>query len=61
MQLDRLEQWNIKLKVTPKERKRIQKEAIDLDMRIAEYIKFKVLGNVSHQNKLVEGKSTNLF
>lgn len=54
MRLDRLEQWNIKLKVTSLERKKIQKEAIDLDMRVAEYIKFKVLGDFSNQNKLIE-------
>lgn len=53
----KFEKWNIKLKVTSQERKKIQKEAIDLDMRVAEYIKFRVLGNLPVQNKTMQGKS----
>lgn len=57
MELDRTERWNIKLKVTPQERKKIQKQAIDLDMRIADYVKFKLLENDSTQKDFIEKKS----
>ena len=52
----KLEQWNVKLKVTPQERRKIQKEAIDLDMRVAEYIKVKLLGDGSNCLDLTQGK-----
>jgi len=51
-------QWTIRLRVSPEERKQIQKEAIDRDLSIAEYIKLKVLESDSPTIKrLVEGKS----
>ena len=56
MKLDRFERWNIKLKVTSQERKQIQKEAIDNDMRVAEYIKVKLLGDGSNCLDLTQGK-----
>ncbi len=49
-------EWTIRLRVSPEERKRIHKEAIDRDLSIAEYIKFKVLDD-SSVNHLVGGKS----
>ena len=49
--------WNIKLRVTPQERRRIQKEAIDLDMRVSDYIRLKVLGDSKLEKQLVQGKS----
>ncbi|MDJ0717767.1 MAG: hypothetical protein QNJ54_26690 [Prochloraceae cyanobacterium] len=57
MKTNTSERWNIKLKVTSQERRRIQKEAIDLDLRVADYIKLKVLGDFSVEDKLNEGKS----
>ena len=51
-----LKDWNIKLKVSPEEEKRIKKEAIDNDMRVAEYIKLKVLGDGSNVLDLTQGK-----
>lgn len=35
--------WNVKLRVSPEEEKKIKKDAIDYEMKLAEYIKFKVL------------------
>jgi len=58
MKLEQAEQWNIKLRVTSKERRKIQKEAIDLDMRVSEYIKSRLLGSLSIQEKrTIQGKS----
>ncbi len=51
------QQWTIRLRVSPEERKQIHKEAIDRDLSIAEYIKIKVLGAPSIHNHLIEGKS----
>ena len=50
-------QWTIRLRVSPEERKRIHKEAIDRGLSIAEYVKSKVLGDFSRTNNLIEGKS----
>ena len=58
MKLDQFERWNIKLRVTSAERKQIQKEAIENDMRVAEYIKLKVLGAPIHSLDLTQGKSS---
>lgn len=43
--LSQVKGWSIKLKVTPEQEKKIKKEAIDLEMRVPEYILLKVLGN----------------
>jgi len=51
------QRWNIKLNVTPQERRKIQKEAIDLDMRISEYIKLKLLGDLPIQKNILQEKS----
>lgn len=45
MNSQRLKEWHIKLKVSYEEERRIKKEAIDHDMRVAEYIKSKILSN----------------
>ncbi len=52
-----LKGWSIKLQVSPEEEKKIRKEAIDNDMRVAEYIKVKVLGDGSNCVDLTQGKS----
>ena len=52
-----LKGWSIKLQVSPEEEKRIKKEAIDNDMRIAEYVKLKLLGDNSNCLDLTQGKS----
>ena len=49
-------QWTIRLKVSPEERKRIHKEAIDRGLSIAEYVKLKLLQDSSIKNHLIEGK-----
>ena len=54
---NQFQQWTIRLKVSPEERKRIHKEAIDNGQSIAEYVKRKVLGDLSRTNNLIEGKS----
>lgn len=38
-----IKEWNVKLRVSPEEEKKIKKDAIDYEMKLAEYIKFKVL------------------
>ncbi len=58
MKSNGLERWNIKLRVTSAERKQIQKEAIDNDMRVAEYIRLKVLGGYSTSLNLTQQKSS---
>jgi len=45
--------WNIKLQVSIEEERQIKKDAIDYDMKVAEYIKHKLLDRLS-----VEGIST---
>lgn len=50
-----LKGWSIKLPVSPEEEKRIRKEAIDYDMRVSDYIRYKVLGDFS---QATEGKSS---
>ncbi len=57
MKENKLSEWTIRLKVSPEERKQIHKEAIDLGLSIAEYVKLKVLQNSSIRNRLIEGKS----
>ena len=37
--------WNIRLTVSSEEEKRIKKEAIDNDMKVSDYVKFKLLGS----------------
>lgn len=56
MKSNQCPQWTIRLRVSPEERKQIQKEAIDRDLSIAEYIKLKLLDDSSMKN-LVQGKS----
>ena len=58
MKPNTFQRWNIKLRVTPQERRKIQKEAIDHDMRVSEYVKSRLLEDFSVQKNLVEGKST---
>ena len=58
MKSNGLERWNIKLRVTSAERKQIQKEAIDNDMRVAEYIRLKLLGGYSTSLNLTQQKSS---
>lgn len=57
MKLELAEKWNIKLKVTAKERRKIQKDAIDLDLRIGEYVKLKLLGDLPIPKEKLEEKS----
>ncbi len=57
MKTNQLAQWTIRLRVSPEERKRIHKEAIERDLTIAEYVKSKVLEDSSRGNLLIEGKS----
>lgn len=57
MKLEKIQQWNVKLKVTPQERKQIQKEAIDLDLKIGEYVKLKLLGDSSFSEETLQKKS----
>ncbi|MDJ0718343.1 MAG: hypothetical protein QNJ54_29645 [Prochloraceae cyanobacterium] len=49
--------WNIKLQVSVEEERRIKKDAIDYDMKVAEYIKHKLLDNLSPNQNLTQGKS----
>ena len=49
-------EWHVKLKVSPEEERKIKKEAIDNDMRVAEYIKLKLLGDGSNCLNLTQGK-----
>lgn len=44
-------EWHVKLKVSLEEEKRIKKEAIDNNMRVAEYIKLKILANPAILNQ----------
>lgn len=57
MKKNQLPQWTIRLRVSPEQRKKIQKEAIDRDLSIADYIKSKVLDELSIKNPRIEGKS----
>ena len=36
-------EWHVKLRVSPEEEQKIKKDAIDYEMKVAEYIKFKAL------------------
>ena len=56
MNSQNLKQWHVKLKVSPEEERKIKKEAIENDMRVAEYIKLKVLGDGSNVLDLTQGK-----
>lgn len=53
MNPQKIKEWHVKLKVSLKEEQRIKKEAIDNNMRVAEYIKLKILNNppISAQGK----------
>ena len=55
MNSEKIRQWNIKLRVSSEEERKIKKEAIDHDMRVAEYIRLKVLANssISTQGKSI--------
>lgn len=44
-------EWHIKLKVSPEEEQKIKKDAIDYEMKVAEYIKFKVLTEFPAPNR----------
>ncbi len=57
MKANQIQKWTIRLKVSPEERKKIHKDAIDLDLSIAEYIKSKLLDDGSITTHLIEGKS----
>lgn len=57
MKGNQLPQWTVRLRVSPEQRKKIQKEAIDRDLSIADYIKLKVLDESSIKINLIEGKS----
>ncbi len=57
MRVKQSQQWTIRLRVSPEERKQIHKEAIERDLSIAEYVKSKVLEDKSRQNPVIEGKS----
>jgi len=37
--------WTLRLTVSLEEEKRIRKEAIDNEMKVSDYVKFKVLGD----------------
>ena len=52
-----LKGWNIRLKVSPEEERKIKKEAIDNDMRVAEYIKQVLLDRLSASQNPTQGKS----
>lgn len=52
-----LKDWSIKLRLHPDEERRIKKDAIDCDMRVAEYIKHKLLDNLSNKKIQIENKS----
>ncbi len=45
MAVKKMKEWHVKLKVSLEEEHRIKKEAIDNNMRVAEYIKTKILSN----------------
>ena len=49
--------WNIKLQVSVEEERKIKKDAIDYDMKVAEYIKHKLLDRLSVINNPTQGKS----
>ncbi len=38
-----MKDWNVKLRVSLEEEKKIKKDAIDYEMKLAEYVKFKLL------------------
>lgn len=46
-----LKQWNIKLRVEPEEESIIKKEAIDYQMGLAEFIKYKLLDRLPSREK----------
>ncbi len=50
--------WNIRLKVTYDEERKIKMEAIEKGMRISEYIKQAVLDSLSVSKISTEGKSS---
>ncbi len=45
MNSQQIKEWHVKLKLSLDEEQRIKKEAIDNNMRVAEYIKLKILNN----------------
>lgn len=47
-----IKEWNVKLRVSPEEEKKIKKDAIDYEMKLSEYIKFKVLSESPQQETL---------
>ncbi len=49
--------WNIKLQVNIEEEKQIKKDAIDHEMKVAEYIKYKLLDRLSPKVISTQGKS----
>ena len=49
--------WNIKLQVSIEEERKIKKDAIDYDLKVAEYIKQKLLDRLSTNQISIEGKS----
>ncbi|MDJ0718810.1 MAG: hypothetical protein QNJ54_32055 [Prochloraceae cyanobacterium] len=51
MKPQQIKEWHVKLKVSLEEEHRIKKEAIDNNMRVAEYIKLKILTNPAHSIK----------
>ncbi len=55
--MNQFKQWTIRLRVSPEERKQIHKDAIDVGLSIADYVKLKLLENKSIQKHLIEGKS----
>lgn len=52
-----LKQWNIKLRVAPEEETLIKKEAIDYQMGLAEFIKYKLLDRLPSNPNLDSEKT----
>jgi len=46
-----IKEWHVKLKVSREEEQKIKKDAIDYEMKVAEYIKFKVLTEFPAPNR----------
>ena len=57
MNSQKTKEWHIKLRVSHEEERKIKKEAIDNDMRIADYVKQKLLGSSSGKENLAQRKS----
>lgn len=57
MNLKTIKQWHVKLKVSIEEERRIKKEAIDHGLKVADYIKLKVLEDSTTTNPSIKGKS----